>query len=456
MHERYSLMRQNTGHPHVILHVVSYPARALPTRAALERRVDELQAALPMLSARVVGAHTTKPGYVPGAAWPASAIVQEAPAVGGSVAAYKAAMDSFTASSVASAPVPMWRVTLFPSEEEGYLTLALNHLLIDGRGSTLLLTALTVDLDAPSTLQPEAWETPTRFDDTISTTPSLGFLLPVVFRELVLPRFPRFVQSPFLASDPWPGARPGDPLTCGWDILLLSLPSELIAKTKEAGAARGVSTLHPLLKMAYCAAMWRVFAKTTLHITVDTARSERDEALGHAGITHNYVSSTMWDATLAGGDLFWARTKELAHAVGPAGVLPGRMTMGLLRHVPDPEVDESAPGFDPARPTGWEKYFVERAQSGTPFRDSMAMSNLGRVTLPQGASDAWWGQTATPFGSAIMVNAVGHEGGVRISSAFRLIAADAEQTAAVHATMVRVLERMAREGKDITLAEITA
>ncbi len=456
MHERYSLMRQNTGHPHVILHIVSYPAGALPSRATLERRVDALQATLPMLSARVVGAHTTKPGYVPGAVWPASAIVHEAPAVPDSMAAYKAAMDAFTASSVADAQVPTWRVTRFPSDTEGYLALALNHLIVDGRGSALLLAALLADLDSPCPVQPEAWDKPTTFDDTIPTTPSLGFLLPIVFRELLLPKLPRFVQTPFLAGDCWPGARPGDPLTCGWDILLLSLQPDLIAKVKAAGTARGIRTLHPLLKMAYCAAMWRVFAKDSLHLTVDTARSERDPALGHAAITHNYVSSTMWDATLGAEDGFWARMRELAHAIGPAGVLPGRMTMGLLRHIPDPEVDEKAPGYDPQRPTGWEKYFVERAQSGRPFRDSMAMSNLGRVKLPPGASDAWWGQTATPFGSAIMANAIGHEGGVRISSAFRLVVTDAEQVKEVHATMLRVFERMTGEGEDITLANITS
>ncbi|BEJ14067.1 hypothetical protein CspHIS471_0312410 [Cutaneotrichosporon sp. HIS471] len=460
MHERYSLMRQNTGHPHVILHVVSYLPDAMPSSAALERRVDELQAALPMLSARVVGAHTTKPGYVPGDAWPASNIVTQALAVSDSVAAYKAAMDAFTAPAIATltgTAAPMWRVTLFASDNgEGYMTLAINHLLIDGRGSTLLLAALTADLNAPSTVELEAWDKPTTFDDTIPTTPSLRFLLPIVFRELLLPKLPRFVQSPFLASDPWPAERPGDSLTCGWDILLLSLSPDLIVKVKEAGTGRGIRTLHPLLKMAYCAAMWRVFAKSTLHITVDTARSERDAALGHAAITHNYVSSTMWDATLVGEDGFWARTKQLAHAVGPAGVLPGRMNMGLLRHIPDPEVDENAPGFNPQRPTGWEKYFVERTQSGRPFRDSMALSNLGRIGLPPGASDAWWGQTATPFGSAIMANAIGHEGGVRLSSAFRLITTSTEQAAEIHAVIERVLDRMAGEGQDMTLEEITA
>ncbi|GMK53694.1 hypothetical protein CspeluHIS016_0102800 [Cutaneotrichosporon spelunceum] len=460
MHERYSLMRQNTGHPHVILHVVSYPADAVPSPAALEKRVSELQAALPMLSARVVGAHTNKPGYVSGDVWPSSSIVHEAPAVRDSVAAYKAAIDTFSASTVVSSrsqAAPMWRVTLFaPDNGEGYLTVAMNHLLIDGLGSTLLLAALTADLDAPSTIQPEAWEKPTTFDDTISTVPTLGFLLPIIFRELLLPKLPRFVQSPFLASDPWPAERAGDSLTCGWDILLLSLTPGLISKVKEAGIVHGIRTLHPLLKMAYCAAMWRVLAKSTLHIGVDTARSERNPALGHATITHNYVSSTSWDATLAGEDRFWARAEELAHAVGPAGVVPGRMTMGLLRHIPDPEVDENAPGFDPQRPTGWEKYFVERTQSGRPYRDSMSLSNLGRVALPPGANDMWWGQTATPFGSAIMVNAIGHEGGVRLSTAFRFIAMTTEEAAEIHAVMARVLKRMAGDGTDMTLAEITA
>lgn len=464
VHERFSLMRQNTGFPHVILHVVAYPRSALPSRGDLEARVDELQAALPMLSARLIDTATTRPGYVPGSEWPASLIMHEAtftPTEGEDEAlkVYRDAMDAFSA--LDSSMNPMWRVTLFTAStgERAYLTFAANHLIVDGRGSTLLLRALTEHLGSPSTVAREDWSTPTRFDDTVSTSPSLPFLVPIVFRELLLPKFPRFMQRPFLSSDPWPSAVPGNPLTRGWDILLLSIPAAQVQPLKDAGRAHGVATLHPLIKMAYLAALWAVCSTPAmpLHVAASTARDERDPSLGHASITHNYVSSTEFDATLAPGDSFWARAQELALKVGPAGVAEGRMTMGLLRHIPDPEVDPSAPDFDPAKPTGWEKYFTERAGSGTPYRDSVSVSNLGPVRLPPGAVDAWWGQSATPFGSALMVNVIGHEGGVRVSSAFRFVATDKERTRALHDSMRRVLERIAAdESNDMTLADITA
>lgn len=461
VHERFSLMRQNTGHPHIIQHVVVYPLHALPSRADIERRVDELQAALPMLSARLIDTATNHPGYVPGDVWPSSSIVHEltfSPSFSSEeegLSVYREVMNAFTRSEG-----PMWRVTLArpAGEGRGYLLLSINHLLVDGRGSTLLLRALTESLGSPSNVAREDWSTPTRFDDTVSTSPSLPFLLPVVFRELLLPKLPRFIQRPFLTSDPWPSAQPGNPLTCGWDILLLSLPASQVPLLKAAGKAHGVNTLHPLMKVAYIASLWHVFGRgEPLHVAASTARDERNPALGHAGITHNYVSSTEYDATLAPSDRFWARAQELAVKVGPAGVAEGRMTMGLLRHIPDPDVEPSAPGFDASRPTGWEKYFCERATSGTPYRDSVSVSNLGAITLPPGAEDAWWGQTATPFGSAFMTNVIGHEGGVRVSSAFRLITSDKERTGQLHDIMRRVLDRVAEGGTDdMTLTDITA
>lgn len=467
MHERYCLMRQNVGYPPIILHIVAYPVAALPSAQDLEARVNELQTALPMLHPRLADPHTNHPSYAQGDAYPASDIVHEttftpvADKDAESIEVYRTAMNSFN--SLDPTSNPLWRVTLARPADDGdraYLTLALNHLIADGRGSTLLLRVLTEDLGRPSAVAQEDWATPTRFDDTISISPRVGFLLPIVFRELLLPKFPKFVQRPFLSGDPWPGQQVnGTPLEAEWDILLFSIPAERVGALKAAGKANGVRTLHPLLKMAYTAALWRVFgAGQPLHLAASTARDERDQALGHAPITHNYVSLIDWDVTLAPTDKFWARAREVAKKItSQAGIDEGRMTLGLLKHIPDPDVDASAPDFDPTRPTGWEKYFVERASSSTPFRESVSLSNLGLIKLPPGAIEAWWGQTAT-FGAAIMVNVIGHEGGVRISSAFRIVATDKERTAKLHAVMQQILDRIAAGSvaADDTVDAVTA
>lgn len=426
----------------------------------------DLQARLPMLSARLCDTKTNHPGYVPGSPVPASDIVRDAdfipnaPADEELLEVYRTEMGRFEKLEFDGPnAAPMWAITRATgASDRGYLLVAFNHLLIDGRGSTFMIKAITAhDIDY---IAKEDWETPTRYDDTISTKASVRFFVPIIFRELLVPKLPTFMQRPFMSSDPWPGAAmKSSPFEVGWNIALSSLSPDQVSKAKSAGKAHSVATLHPILKMAYVAALWRVFhSEDAMRVQVSTARDERKPSLGHAAITHNYVSSTEWDTSMTGSEEFWDLARGMAHKLSSdEGVQEGRMTMGLLAHLPDPDVDPTSPTFNPDLPTGWEQYFTSRASSATPYRDSVSVSNLGLVTLPPGATDAMWGQTASPFGSAYMVNILGHEGGVRLSSTFRDgSVTDKSKTDDLHRVWMKVVERIVNGESDLTIEEITA
>lgn len=471
-HERYSLMRQNIGFRHIILWVVTYPAASLPPAAELEQRVETLQAAQPILHARLDGTDTNKPCYVEGAPWPASAIVRQfegsysGSASEESLQVYRAELERF---SNEPAEGPMWCLGLYsrPGAERAYLTVAFNHLVIDGRGSSLLLRALRDGSKVPK----ETLFSPTRVDDTVPMSPTLRFLAPIVFRELLLPKFPLWVQAPFTKDDPWPGhAVQKAPYDVPQDIRLLSLSPEEVKALKLQSKANGVRTLHPLFKAAYMVAIWYVHAQrgTTkippvvapeerppLRIGAATARDERDPAVGHSALTHNYVTSTEVYRVLSGEQRWWAFASGLAQDLsGDQGLQDGRMTMGLLGHVPDPDIPKEK--RDPLLPTGWEQYFHARAGSPTPYRESLTVSNLGLVPLPPQASDMIWGQTASPYGAPYYANIVGHEGGVRITSTYREgSVTDSEHAEEVHNAMRRILRRVAEgTGKETSLEQI--
>lgn len=453
LHDRYCQMRENTGRPQIIIHVVRYPIAQLPSSEFLGERITELQDRFPLLHGGVTFEKTSRPVYVQGYTFAPSQLMREVESeTDDPIELYRAEMERF--SEVLRKHSMNWSLSRVTAGETGFLILALSHLVTDGKGSTLLLRALTCP---HSDLPPkEEWEQPTFLDETVSLTPTPRFLVPVVLRELVLPKMPMFIQSMFTQDPPWPG-KVSSPLDKPWDILLLELDPDLVASIKAAGSKHGVKTLHPILKTAYLASMWRVFSSPSpMRLATATARNERKAELGHAAITHNYVSSSEWNLVLSGTDGLWDRAREFADRLAsPDGLAEGRMKMGLLAHLPDPVVDKTAADYDPDCPTGWEKFFMQRARSANPFMISMDMSNLGRIDLPPGATDEFWGQTATPFSAAYHVNAIGHEAGIRITSTWiEGSSGTRAQSVQVHEVFEAVLRRLG--DAKVTVEEITA
>jgi hypothetical protein len=469
-HERYQLMRQNIGRPHAIVHVLPYPAEYMPTRAFFEKRVVELQVRIPRLYARPIDTYTNRPSFEPGdGPYGPESIMSEGTFIpmpfdhGEEMATIlRHEIDVFESLDFHDRRQPYWSVRLLTGPEgctRSYLIAAFNHCIVDSRGALRLLHALT--MRSIEALVPEPFETPTRFDDTVKIKPSARFLAPMVFRELVLPKLPKVIQKKLLKEDPWPGATVArSPLTCGWNISWSALPESTVQQLKLQAKYRGVNNLHSMLKTAYMAAMWRVYGPSSpspFHAVAGTVIDERQPKLGHAFVSGVYNSVVECELNLTGSERWWNLTGDIAHSITSSrSIANGRMTVGVLSGIPDPEVDQQSPDFDPRTPTGWEKHFVERATGLTPFRTSMATFNIGTTSLPEEALDWIWAQTASPLGPVYYVNFIGHEGGIRMTSSYCDGAAVTKfQTDVVHAIWLRVLERVANGESEKTIADLT-
>ncbi|KAL1743214.1 hypothetical protein HDZ31DRAFT_83557 [Schizophyllum fasciatum] len=467
LHERYSVMRRNVGFTHPLTALLTYPSAALPLVDFLSQRILELQQHFPLLRSTVVNARTRAP------------LFQQRPAIyaaedilrhevfdtmaDGTEEKKRVLYNESNRMAAEDDTRPRWQVTIFDSSPPGdksYLALSVDHVLLDGMGLILLTQALL----APdvSSLPTESLGKIPLYEDTVDLRPPYSYLLPIVWQELVVGKLPSFLQQYVRQPKTWFGSstqRP--PLECDWDLALVELQASLVTSVKATGKSFGVQTLHPLLKTAYFAAMWAVFAQRSerapfvLH--ANTPRSERAAVLGHAYCTSNYASSIDVERAVCGGDDFRETARAIAAVLAsPRGVQQGRWAIGMLALIPDPVSDPARAGTD--RPTGWEDYFLDKAGSASPFGGSLGLSNLGYARLPGGAKDLVWTQAAWPCAAVLSANAVGHEGGLRVTTVWREgAAASKNEVDAVQEVFARVLGRVADAGwQKWTLAELTA
>lgn len=316
---------------------------------------------------------------------------------------------------------PLWQVTIDTSHRKSttYITLVADHLIVDGRGLTILFDVLLAkDI---SRLPYEKLETIPRLEDTMNIKPSLSFLLPMVWQHLILPHLPFFIQRLFSTAASWPATHVRESLfNCSPGYSLLSIPADQIASLKQVAKAHNVLTLHAVLKSIYALAIWSKFRHTLspFRLTASTPRSERDYKLGHAYCMGNYVSSCKFDIQFAPGESFWAVAKKVFdYLVDPKSIESARMGMGILEQVPDGVYDP--PHADPRRPTKWEDFFLNEAASEKPFGEALSFSNLGYVKLPENAKDMAWVQIGGSLASAGFSTAVlGHEKGLRLNTIY--------------------------------------
>jgi hypothetical protein len=211
------------------------------------------------------------------------------------------------------------------------------------------------------------------------------------------------------------------PSTVPWEFSILSLPAQRLKAISKAGKEHGVNTLHPILYVAYLQAMRDTFSPDDpgAVFTGSSPRNERDVTQGHSYLAGNYSSSVDW--TLPPSMPFWDNCVSYSRYLhSPKGISAGRQAMGMLAYLPDPEADGSAPDRDSKRATGWEEYYTTKFENGeNTYGQSLSFSNLGRATLPPGASDLVWGFPGSPFAPPISVALVGHEQGLRVYTTWR-------------------------------------
>ncbi|TRM62103.1 hypothetical protein BD626DRAFT_537823 [Schizophyllum amplum] len=469
LHERYSVMRRNASFAHPIVLIVTYPsAAAAPTVDFLSQRITELQEHFPLLRSDVMNAKTREPVFQQRATpyTPDEILRQEQYVSRGGDREDKEGLLFHELKRMMGEGTshPLWQTTLYAASSansKSYLTLSVDHVITDGRGLALLAHALlSSDI---SSLPMESLQSIPLLEDTHDIRPSYAHLVPIVLKELVIPKLPTIIQQYIKPADKaWPAGyaqAARSPTDCEWDLSLLELSASLVASLKSIGKERGVKTLHPLLKVAYLVAMWAVFGRDAASFTLqaDTPRSERNASLGHAYCTANYTSSVDVHVQPVSTDDFWVMAQRMASELSsPQGIQKGRYTMGMLSFIPDPVPDPSKAETD--RPTGWEEFFLNKAHSPEPFGGSLQVSNLGYVDLPPGAEDVAWSQACWPAGPAICTGVIGHKGGVRVATVWREGAAvEKAEVKTVEEVYMRVLCRLVDPSrKGWTLNDLTA
>ncbi|WVN89882.1 uncharacterized protein L203_105112 [Cryptococcus depauperatus CBS 7841] len=425
LHERFSLMRRNAGQPPTLVVAASYPSKLAPTRIFLQQRIGELQSHFPMLCSKIEGRKTTTPRQLlRERPWNATQVLRE-----GTFHDFQDSIhelervlyqDGQRMTGEDFEDCPLWQVTIYknPSKDRVYISLAADHVIIDGRGLQLLFDALLAE--NISDLPYERLEDVPRTEDTINIKPSLAFALPLIWQHLILPFFPKFLQSYLSPISPWPSTLVSkSPIECPPAFSLCSVPINQVSALKHIAIQHDVPTFHPVIKSIYSLAIWSKYRYTLspFRLTASTPRSERDPKLGHAYCTSNYTSSHKLDISFTPAEDFWTVSKKVSDfLVDPANISYAQMRMGILSYVPDGELSH----VDPLRPTKWEDFFLNQAVSDKPFDEALNFSNLGYTKLPQGVQDMGWTQWASGICQApLCTTIIGHERGLRLGTVWR-------------------------------------
>ena len=289
---------------------------------------------------------------------------------------------------------------------------------MDGQGLMRLAQAITAD--DISHIESEVFDTKLGMAGA-DYKPSIGFLLPIIYRGKIIPLLPTWLSSYIRPHPTWPPTIDKHPSTAPWDFSILSLSPQTIRDVSRKGKEVGVTTLHPILKVAYLQAMREIYGPTSPNAVFigESPRSERsdDPADGHSYLAGNYVSAASW--TLPTTGTFWDWCKSYSTYLRTTGIAEGRQAIGLLSYRPDPPSFNSD---DKRRATGWEDDYLTKFESGqNTYGQSLSFSNLGRVSLENmgRAENLVWGFPGSPFAPQLSVALVGHEGGLRVYSTWR-------------------------------------
>lgn len=411
---------------------MTYPSSdAAPSRQHLDDRIREVLVKFPLLGAEIRGSQRRNPYFAPRptALTPKDFLSEQKLEDG--TTCDEVLVSAIQSAESADRDGPLWQVIRYAynpvaaSSATTYLAISAQHELLDGIGLLRLTHALTADSidDLPS----EPFGTPVGMS-TPEYKPSISFLLPLIYTEMIVPALPTWLQDYLRPTPVWPVKIELHPSKAPWASSTLSLDPELVNQLSQAGKTNNVKTLHPILKVAYLLAIRSVYGNDSENLAPgvkfvgQTPRNERDPALDHPWMTGNYTSSFEWTLPDSSAyDTFWTAARECyEYGISPKAISSGRQKMGTLAYLPDPDPPVVSKSNDPKRATGWEDHYTTRFESGVdPYSESLSISNLGRTTLPQGATDLVWGFPGSPFAPPFSIAMIGHEGGLRVYTTWR-------------------------------------
>ncbi|GAA5851957.1 hypothetical protein JCM9279_007038 [Rhodotorula babjevae] len=457
-YERFSLARSLAGVAPVVAVTALLPADRLdPTQFATA--IDSLLAEYPLLSCIVAAVTTTEPRFEPAPVTASNVLVDLADPPAEPPQALLAALEAVKDNGVEHAP--LWRVWLSATDAHGWrrVTLAVHHVLSDGSSTRNIFAELLSRARTPRAAEPlEPMPVlPPTLEDSVDVRPGLLALLKALFDLNVLDHIPSFLRF-WQAYPTFPSPPLVPPYQQGTSLKHLSLPSSSLARLNAAAKAHGVATLHPVLYVAFLAALSTVAPRRTTLIGQSPMSLRNADRASHPPISGNYVCSLetshgepapltpFWDACAAYGARI-VDPAERARAKGEMGFL------GLLPNEPHVGADEAAP-----QRTTFDTWMEDVLQSEEPWKATFEVSNLG--VLPAtgwegdgGLDEVLWAQAGMALGPAFAVNAIAVRGGsLAMSMTWRLGTVDEATVAAIWEAYERALRRLADEevAQDVT------
>ncbi|SJX65810.1 uncharacterized protein SRS1_16365 [Sporisorium reilianum f. sp. reilianum] len=460
LHERYAVARRCVDSPSIvsaaaILRLVpdskalNVDAAFSALRAHLAHRIDLALAQFPLLGYCVDAPRSKAPRWAPIRPAPTSSdILHIGPAISEGEASTLLSRAILAEQSALPAATqldkgPLWRVHVSQvgGSAKCVVVLSTDHVVNDGRGTLNLFQMLLRADPLEGTAQP----IPPASDKIFNFKPSTGYMLGVVWQELILPKLPlgRKLKAKLRGPVSWPASPAASratldvarlPKTCPstLDIMFVTAP-HLISNLKalaqqhidRTSRTQKAATLHSIIHTLALAALYAAIAQShsidaealtrfELVLTACTPISLREEeraskrrrgetlarAVESAAVplpatTGNYVSSYTHDFRVRGSGGFWRCANWFAaHLASPRGRTLAKQHMGLLAYIPDfdashkrkrtdeDEVEKSLGGLGAdAYANGWEKFFGDKAASPTAFDSALTVSNLGLIDI---------------------------------------------------------------------------
>jgi hypothetical protein len=395
--------RRNTGFPHIITILVTYPSTAArPSLPFLCKRVEELQVHFPLLRCRIIDDRTREPAFQLSETWTPEQVIRTwAYTSEDELKDQQEAILGMECSRTGTEGLndPLWQVGLYDSQSDrrGHLALSVDHALTDGKGVQQLIYALL--MESIEHLPFERLETIPRLEDTVNLHPKLPASIP--------------------SDPPWPTQQASKPSTeCPSALSVIHLPTSLVDRLKVVGKTHDCPTLHPVLLLSLAVSIWSIVSPSQdpLPLIHATPVSVRDPNLGHAYCTANYTANCGMKLTITRDLDFWSEASRIGLFLrSPEGRDTALSAKGQLASLPD--------SLDPNRPdefpTGWEEVYLTKARSDRPYTAALGVSNLGMMKLPGGAEDVVWSQMVSPFAPVLLVCMNSCEKGLRAVGGWR-------------------------------------
>ncbi|KAH7304055.1 hypothetical protein B0I35DRAFT_445791 [Stachybotrys elegans] len=442
---RIQITNRNVGSPSTINVMVTFPTPSRLDTARLEARLAQVQELWPLLCVTIVGQRTPQPKmqhhYTQ---WETNQVLayETYDAVPGNRAAerdavYERALRLFQ-TKVSFDKDPQWRVTIFRAAQNAenerlYFSLTIDHVLIDGRGTVKLVNALLADdISSLPKEEPEFYHK-AALGLGMDELPPYTFILSTIYREVLRPRLPFFIQR-WLGYHPvWPQTIPQPTIDSPWKSSIHDLSIESTQLLKQAGKKHEIATLNPSLHTAWIVALWAVFIGQKQEGFRDiSVKDLRDVSKGDPYCLGGNATVFMWSSgILTPQSRFWQVAQAYAAvSTDAASHEEGTKFMKMLNLAPDKALDPESctqrapdaselPAGDKRAHNLHEEEALKKINSLSPYGNMSGIwSNLSYFPLPKGAIDMVFGVSGNATGTAFNTCLIGHEQGVRVQNAY--------------------------------------